>query len=75
MAAVIIEGSEMTFLRRFFTKLRPDVEYHERLRGEADKAESLAHRVRQKRERFERDFPEREFPVAGLIERRWQENP
>jgi hypothetical protein len=56
-------------------KFRPDMDAHLRLREEAEDVKQVAKAVQEKRSVLENQFPEREFPVAGLIQRRRQEYP
>lgn len=67
---------EMGIITRIRTAFRPNMEYHEQLREQARETMILAEAVKGKREKIERELlPEREFPMAGFLERKRVDRP
>lgn len=63
------QESSMNFLAKFRGKFRPDMDIHNKLRAEAEDTKLTAESVQEKRKALEVRFPQREFPIAGFLER------
>lgn len=62
-------GLDMRLVTRIRQAFRPNMEVHERLRKQARETLILTESIKGKREKIERELPEREFPMAGFLER------